>query len=229
MVKSPPSPSRKTLAVSFDDHTTLTENTKQTDMKTTKYFLLTLFIVLTKFGQAQTLVDTMTVYPNPFDNVATIHFEIANTDTVSLTLFNLNGQTVQTFFTNTILPSGSYSINLFGGSLANGLYIVRLQYAFDKSITKKIAKIGSSTSIHDPTADNEKIILYPNPTSDLLTIPIDGQKTILITNLNGQILKTVKTYDKTISLSDLATDNYLISIFNQDNKLLTTCKIVKAK
>jgi len=75
----------------------------------------------------------------------------------------------------------------------------------------------------------ENIIIYPNPTNDLLTVSIDGQKTILITNINGQTCKSLKTYDNTFSLSDLPTGDYFVSIFNQDNKLLTTCKIVKAK
>lgn len=195
-------------------------------MKTTKYFLLTLFLVTTKFGQAQTLVDTMTVYPNPFDNVATIHFEIANNDTVTLQVLNIVGQTVRTFFSNTALPSGSYSINFYGDTLPNGIYFVRLDYSSNKSMVKKVLRNSSATAINNTTADNDKLILYPNPTRDLLTIPIDGQKTILVTNLQGQIIKTIKTDTKTISLSDLATGNYIVTIFNADNKLLTTKQIV---
>jgi uncharacterized protein (TIGR02145 family) len=80
--------------------------------------------------------------------------------------------------------------------------------------------------------ENEKwngINVFPNPTGDLLTIPIDGRKIILIANLQGQIIKTIKTDTKTISLSDLATGNYIISVFNADNKLLTTKQIVYEK
>lgn len=198
-------------------------------MKTTKYFLLTLFFLTTKFGQAQTVLDTMTVFPNPFDSVTTIHFAIMDNDTVSLRVFNITGQTVRTFFSNTALPSGSYSINLYGDTLPYGVYFVRLDYSFDKSIVKKVTRNSSTTAINDVPSDKNKLILYPNPTIDLLTIPIDGQKVILITNLQGQTIKTIQTDTKTISLSDLATGSYIVSIFSADNTLLTTKQIVCVK
>lgn len=198
-------------------------------MKATKYSLLILLFLTTKFGQAQTVVDTMTVYPNPFDNVTTIHFENTNNDTVTLKVFNIYGQTVRTFFSNTVLPSGSYSINFYGDTLPNGVYFVRLDYSFNKSIVKKVTRNGSTAASNDILSDKKKLILYPNPTTDLLTIPIDGQKIILITNLQGQIIKTIKTDSKTISLLDLANGDYIVSVFNADNKLLTTKQIVHAK
>ncbi len=39
---------------------------------------------------------------------------------------------------------------------------------------------------------NEKIH-YPNPASDLLTIAIDGMKSIYILNLKGEIFKKIQT------------------------------------
>ena len=151
-------------------------------MKTTKYFLLTLILIATKFGQAQTVIDTMTIFPNPFTTFTTIHFEIAKNDTVTLEVYNLYGQTVRSFFNNTILYSGSYSVDFYADTLPNGLYIVLLKYGFNKQIAKKIV-IQSSTSINDLTNNNKNFVLYPNPTKDLLTIPIDGQKIIIVTRL----------------------------------------------
>lgn len=85
-----------------------------------------------------------------------------------------------------------------------------------------------------PTGMNQSeklkdLIVFPNPTNGLLTIHIDGQKTILVTNLQGQIIKTIKTDTKTISLTDLAAGNYIVTVFNADNKLLTTKQIIYAK
>ncbi len=84
------------------------------------------------------------------------------------------------------------------------------------------------TSINENEKWND-IKIFPNPTSNLLTIPIDGQKIIVITNLQGQIIKTIKTYTKTISISDLATGNYFVSVFNHDNKLILTKQIIYEK
>ena len=73
------------------------------------------------------------------------------------------------------------------------------------------------------------INLYPNPTNDLLTIPIDGQKTILITNMQGQIIKSIKTSQRTISINNLPTGHYFVSVFNNDNILLITKQIIYEK
>lgn len=73
------------------------------------------------------------------------------------------------------------------------------------------------------------INMYPNPTSDLLTISFEEEINITVANLQGQIIKRIKTDTKTISLSGLATGIYIVSVFNKDNKLLTTRKIVLEK
>jgi len=84
------------------------------------------------------------------------------------------------------------------------------------------------------TGINEKekwndIEIYPNPTSDLLTIPIGGQKIIVIANLRGQIIKSIKTKAMTISIRDLTTGNYFVSVFNSENKLILIKQIVYEK
>ena len=198
-------------------------------MKRTKFFLLTIFLAVIKFGQAQTGMTDMVVYPNPFSCVATIKFDLATNDTVSLNVYTINGQVIRTFFSNTPLPSGSYLINFFGDSIPNGIYIVRFAYGDSQQINKQLVRIDgcSTTSISETTSQSKNFSLFPNPTNNFLTIPIDELKTILITNLNGQICKTVRTQEKMISLFDLPTGNYFVSVFSQDNKLLTTCKIVK--
>ena len=162
--------------------------------------------------------------------MTTIKFDLATNDTVTLDVYDRWGTAVRTYFTNTPLPSGSYMINFFGDSLSPGTYTVRFAYGDTLGVIQQVLKLDcTATSIDALTTDNKKFILYPNPTSDLLTIPIDGEKNIIVTNLHGQICKTAKTYDKTISLSDLATGNYIVSVFNADNKLLTTKKILYEK
>ncbi len=101
-------------------------------------------------------------------------------------------------------------------------------YTFTASANRNfIAQFSPTTSIQEQTKD--LVLIYPNPTTDLLTVSIDGEKTILITNTNGQTCKSFKTYDKTVSLSGLPTGDYIVSVFNADNKLLTTKHLVYAK
>lgn len=101
-------------------------------------------------------------------------------------------------------------------------------YTFTASANRNlVAEFSPTTPIQEQT--NDLVFIYPNPTTNLLTVSVDGLKTILITNTIGQNCKSFKTYDKTVSLSDLPTGDYIVSVFNADNKLLTTKHLVYTK
>jgi len=172
--------------------------------------------------------DSLSVFPNPFVSSTTIHFDLVQSDTITLRVFNLFGQTIRTYFQSTILPSGSYNINFLGDSLQDGVYIVRLDIGSTKSITKKAVKSGSTSIVEDNRVVN-KLIVFPNPTNDHITIPINGNKTIIVTDLNGKIVKSLTTDQQIISLLDIAAGQYFITIFTNQNEKITTQKILKSE
>ena len=90
--------------------------------------------------------DSLSVFPNPFSISTTIHFDIVQNDTITLRVFNNVGQIVRTIFQSTILPSGSYNINLLGDSLVEGIYFVILDIGSAKRLTKKAIKSISTSS-----------------------------------------------------------------------------------
>ena len=169
--------------------------------------------------------DSLNIAPNPFDTSTYIFYGLANSDTVSLNLYNFVGQNVKTFIHDSVMNPGYYSIYFPADSLKDGVYFVSLNLGTHKPIVKKIIKYHMS-SVAEKGPSNE-YILYPNPTSSLLTIPIDGGKNIVITDLAGKICKTIQTRDNKISLPDLKSGSYIIHVFSLDNKLLLTEKIVK--
>jgi hypothetical protein len=179
----------------------------------------------TSFSQT---VDSLNVFPNPFASSTTIHFDIVQSDTITLRVFNPLGQTVRTFFQSTILPSGSYNINFVGDSLADGIYFIRLDIGSTKSITKKAVKSGSTSIVEDNRVVN-KLIVFPNPTNDHITIPINGNKTIILTDLNGKIVKSLTTDQQMISLLDIVAGQYFITILTNQNEKITTQKILKSE
>ena len=197
----------------------------QTMKKIQRLLLTTLltFCFVTTFSQT---ADSLSVFPNPFSVSTTVHFDIAQTDTITLRVFNTVGQTVMTFFNSTILPNGSYNINWLGDSIADGIYFVRLEIGSTKTITKKAIK-NSTTSIKTDKKTEEIFKIFPNPTNDLITIPFDGSKTIILTDLNGKILKSFTTEQKVISLSDIAGGQYFLTILNNRNEKLTTQIVMK--
>jgi hypothetical protein len=71
------------------------------------------------FGLAQN-------YPNPFNPSTTIPFSIARQSHVTLDLFNILGQRVQTLVDDD-RPAGTYTVRLDGASLSSGVYFYRLE------------------------------------------------------------------------------------------------------
>ena len=195
-------------------------------MKQIKRLLLVTLLTI-NFGTvfSQTM-DSLSVFPNPFATSTTVHFDIVQSDTITLRVFNTVGQTVRTFFQSTILPSGSYNINFIGDSLVDGIYFIRLDIGSTKTLTKKVIKSGSTSGVSDNKAvDN--ILIFPNPTNDFITIPVAGNKTIIVADLNGKTLKSFTTDLQTISLLDITAGQYFITILTNKNEKLTTQIILK--
>ncbi len=69
-------------------------------------------------------------YPNPFNPSTTIQFSVPEASEVSLKIYNLNGQLVQTLLSGTI-AAGRHSVvwngkDLRGSSVASGIYLYRI-------------------------------------------------------------------------------------------------------
>ncbi len=170
--------------------------------------------------------DTLTVNPNPFDSIAVIHFEITNNDTVSLNVYNRWGQTIKNYFTSTVLTSGSYSFNFDGDTLPNDNYFVHLKIN-SKSRVVSISKTNTPVSVSEKYNNRLTTLLYPNPTTTLLQIPIDGKKTIIVTDVNGKVVFSSTIESNAVSLSDIANGNYTVTILSENKKLLAIQKIIK--
>lgn len=187
------------------------------------FVTLLTFCFGTSFSQT---VDSLSVFPNPFATSTTIHFDIVQSDTITLRVFNQLGQIVRTFFQSTALPSGSYNINFHGDSLAYGIYLVRLDIGATKTIIKKAVRNGSTSGIvHNKVFDD--YLIFPNPTNDYITVPVAGNKIIIVADMNGKIVKSFSTDQQIVSLLDIAAGQYFITVLTDKNEIITTQKILK--
>ena len=66
-------------------------------------------------------------FPNPFNPVVKIPFEISKQESVSLTVFNLNGKTVEPLIQNRMMHAGRYQIEWDGGQYASGMYLYSIE------------------------------------------------------------------------------------------------------
>ncbi len=64
-------------------------------------------------------------YPNPFNPVTIIKFDVARTQPVKIVVFDLLGKEVSTIV-NQMMTPGSYSIDFDGSSLSSGMYFYRI-------------------------------------------------------------------------------------------------------
>ena len=188
-----------------------------------KNYLLLILILISFCAKSQ---NTLQVFPNPFTDSAFIQFTIVQRDTATLLVYDLSGRQIKTILHDTILPAGSYAETLSGIGLPDGVYFIKLIYNTSGEITKKVIKARGASGITTETK-NSHITLYPNPTRDILNIPIDGIKKITLTNLNGQIIQTSKTEKTTISLASLPAGAYLVSIYDINDVLIKSQQIVK--
>jgi uncharacterized lipoprotein YddW (UPF0748 family) len=65
-------------------------------------------------------------FPNPFNPVTTIRYEIPESEFVTLAVFDITGRQVAVL-ENSVRPAGVHSVRFNGASLSSGVYIYRLQ------------------------------------------------------------------------------------------------------
>jgi hypothetical protein len=71
-------------------------------------------------------IVSLAAYPNPFNPVTTIRFDLPVASHVVLDVFNINGQKVQSL-SDQRYEAGSYTLEFDGTGLSSGLYFARLQ------------------------------------------------------------------------------------------------------
>jgi hypothetical protein len=76
-------------------------------------------------------------YPNPFNPSTTIEFTLPERSPVSLKIYNLLGQEIETLVDGT-LNAGLHTVEWYGAGRSSGIYFYRLAFK-DKTITKKMA------------------------------------------------------------------------------------------
>ncbi|MCU0360014.1 MAG: T9SS type A sorting domain-containing protein [Bacteroidia bacterium] len=171
--------------------------------------------------------DTLYVNPNPCDSVTTIYFTISQTDSISLDVYNAWGQLIKSFFTKSLLSTGSYSIIYVTDSLPNGIYFVWLKIGSSQRAAKIIKSKEVGLNENHPSLTD--IVVYPNPTTCVLNIQYQGLKSYVIIDRNGKVILQNQTDLNEIDLSNLSTGTYLLKIYSDNNKLQSTKKIIKTQ
>ncbi len=195
-------------------------------MKTLKIILLFVVLITTKISIAQTQ-DTLTAYPNPFSCLLTIKFEVPQDDTITLEVYNIIGQVEASLYKNLPLKKGSYTYVWRADTVADGVYNLNYQCGSSYTFKRKIVKNGNCETAAINTVKETEFIIYPNPTTGILIIPLNGTKQITITDLTGKLLKQQTTTAEQISIADIPSGSYIVNVVLVDDKKVTVQKVIK--
>ena len=172
-------------------------------------------------ARSQTLLDAV---PNPFNTSTELRIYDLEEDTVSLTVFDITGNDVKTFFTDLVL-SGTFAVTFNADTLPAGVYIVQL-IKNGESKGFHIVKNQGATSIEDVEYSKSKIKLFPNPTADILTISTDMVfNEISVYGLDGRQISTSNAQTKNLDISNFEHGTYILQLVTDDKTYLE--RIVK--
>jgi len=79
--------------------------------------------------------NNLAVFPNPFNPVATINFELTEHSLLHVAVYNISGQIVQTLYDNP-LPVGKHSLQWSASHLPSGTYFIRMTNGRRETIIK---------------------------------------------------------------------------------------------
>jgi hypothetical protein len=77
-------------------------------------------------------------YPNPFNPSTMIRFSIPEESKVTLKVFNMLGQEVVALLNGQQMNAGSYAVNFDASSLANGMYLYRIDTERHSAVKKML-------------------------------------------------------------------------------------------
>ncbi|HEY3295063.1 MAG TPA: T9SS type A sorting domain-containing protein [bacterium] len=77
-------------------------------------------------------------YPNPFNPTTQIVYDLKDNNAVTLTIYNVNGQVVQTLLNNSAMNAGRHTVEFDAANYPSGLYFYTVKIGHDFSATRKM-------------------------------------------------------------------------------------------
>lgn len=183
------------------------------------------FFFICFLSKSQTIIDSLSINPNPFQKRTLCTFSFSNNDTVSINVYNAVGNIIYSPITDSIMPSGIYQDSLIMDSYVDGIYFVHLKFGNRKIIAKRILKSNTANVISNYSAISD-IFLYPNPTKDIVKIKYSGtnDNKIIFFDVTGKLLLVLQ--DETeVDISHLANGFYYVQLQSEyGNKMFKVIK-----
>lgn len=202
-----------------------------------KKVLLVLSLLCVKIIFAQTVLDSLSINPNPFQKRALCTYSFISNDTVSINVYNVNGTIIYSPITNSIMTSGIYQDSLIMDTYSDGVYFVHLKLGHRKTIAKKIIK-SNTAGVISQSIKTSDINLYPNPTAGSITLDFGSPPThhlnIQVRDCLGNLIKEedikIAEFNSKINLNlNYKAGVYFVTVKSSSNQSITKKLIVADK
>jgi len=106
-----------------------------------------------------------------------------------------------------------------------GSYSTVYYYIDDVSVT-----VCDTTAVKELQSKDYRLQIYPNPASGSVTITVKGGDEIIITDIAGRKIKTIKNFQNSVNFSTDEIDGgiYFLTLYS-NNTVISTRKLVVAK
>ncbi len=198
-----------------------------------KNLLIILSIILSSFT-AKATIHIVNVWDGYFEfTPANITIQLG--DTVQWLPLGGGAPSMVHTITSTNIPVGAATFDQIWQAPADtffqyipqivGLYEYECTpHATSHNMIGSINVVDGSTNVNDNFAEEINLIIYPNPTSNILSVDGLYSKTkYKIYNLNGELIMTGKT-DKTIDISALIEGSYIIEFLGDIPRVIKILK-----
>jgi len=184
------------------------------------YFYSLIFVFCIGFLKSQT-GDSLSVTVNPFQKRTLVKYSFTQTDTVSLLIYNLTGQTSLVLKNDVIMASGYYQDSIIMDAFSDGIYFMTLKLGTRKLLKTKLIKTAYA-GIEEFYSDTDAS-LYPIPSSDVLNIKLKDKSTVReieIFNASGSVVMK-SPFTETLNLESLPDGIYFLNINTKNNQSIT--------
>ena len=92
-------------------------------------------LYLNDMSQIPNQVVIENIYPNPFNPVSNIAFNVSSNTNVSINILDIQGRLVKSII-NQDFQSGNYDVQINASDLSSGIYFIELISDFNKDYSK---------------------------------------------------------------------------------------------
>ncbi len=181
------------------------------------------------FGLLAQNEPTLNIVPNPFEDTTSFIFTLPTSDTVSLVVYDRWGQLIDSTINEQLMPQGTHTVIFVGDTLPEDVYVVAL-IVDTNVIGKNLIKLNQLVGLKNDKLEEQRITIYPNPTTGLITVTGLSVEPARITvyNVLGGLVHDQElngSNERFIDLSALPGGLYLIQV--QYGQMTLRKKVIK--